>query len=116
MPPETLPRLPLESLRASRKNYAETLLETMRAPDGSYEEGFVVPGSTTSPKGERMAANLEKNNPLSLDDEVWEGLCWYQHLGLNIICRTLGRNGLPPSIFARQSCRMLKEREMSTFL
>jgi TBC1 domain family protein 5 len=44
----------------------------MRAPDGSYEEGFVVPGSTASLKGERMVANLEKNNPLSLDDEVWE--------------------------------------------
>jgi TBC1 domain family protein 5 len=43
----------------------------MRAPDGSYEDGFVVPGSTTSPKkNERTAADLEKNNPLSLDDEV----------------------------------------------
>ncbi|KIM80775.1 hypothetical protein PILCRDRAFT_9217 [Piloderma croceum F 1598] len=69
MPPETPSKIPLATLRASRKNFAETLLQTMRAPDGSYEEGFVVPGSTTSPKSERMAANLEKNNPLSLDDE-----------------------------------------------
>jgi TBC1 domain family protein 5 len=75
MPPETSFAPPLESLRASRKNYAETLLETLRAPDGSYEEGFVVPGSITSPKSERTAANLEKNNPLSLDDEVWGVLC-----------------------------------------
>jgi TBC1 domain family protein 5 len=77
MPPDSPSTSPLESLRASRKNYAETLLETMRAPDGSYEEGFVIPGyTTTSQKNERTASNLEKNNPLSLDDEVRKGLCW----------------------------------------
>ena len=64
----------LDTLRASRKNYADSLRETMRAPDGSYEDGFVIPGSSTSPKSERRAANLDKNNPLSLDDEVWGGL------------------------------------------
>jgi hypothetical protein len=111
MPPEMPTKIPLETLRASRKNFAESLLQTMRAPDGSYEEGFVVPGSTTSPKSERMAANLEKNNPLSLDDEVWGGSCWSQNLSLNILCRTPGKNGLPLSSFVRQSCRMSKERE-----
>ena len=42
----------------------------MRAPDGSYEDGFIAPG------GEKLSArtvqpgNLERNNPLSLHDEV----------------------------------------------
>jgi hypothetical protein len=113
MPPEMSSKPPLDSLRASRKNYAETLLVTMRAPDGSYEEGFVLPGSTTSPQSERTAANLEKNNPLSLDDEV-RGHCVYmKHMNLNILYRTHGKNGLPLSSFGRQSCRMLKEREIS---
>lgn len=71
MPPEMPYTPPLDSLRASRKEYTKLLLEKMRAPDGSYEDGFVIPGSTTSPKrNERNAADLEKNNPLSLDDEV----------------------------------------------
>lgn len=44
----------------------------MRAPDGGYEEGFVVPGSSTSPKRvSRSGGNLETNNPLSLHNEVY---------------------------------------------
>lgn len=62
--------LPVEPLRVSRKNYVELLLEKMRAPDGSYEEGFSVPGSSTPPKSNKKASNLETNNPLSLHDEV----------------------------------------------
>lgn len=50
------------------------MLATMRAPDGSYEESFVLPGLNPSPqRTDRKAADLEKNNPLSLDDEVWGG-------------------------------------------
>ena len=46
-------------------------MEKMRAPDGGYEEGFMVPGSGVSPpRTEKSAGNLEMNNPLSLHDEV----------------------------------------------
>ncbi|KAJ7172546.1 rab-GTPase-TBC domain-containing protein [Mycena filopes] len=66
---------PLASLRASRKKYAELLTEHMRAPDGSYEEGFVIPGSSLSPERRASTKNLDTNNPLSLSNEnpwkVW---------------------------------------------
>lgn len=43
----------------------------MRAPDGSYEDGFVVPGTgKPPPRAQRADKNLEMNNPLSLHDEV----------------------------------------------
>lgn len=43
----------------------------MRAPDGTYEDGFVVPGTASSPvKSNKSASNLQKNNPLSLHDDV----------------------------------------------
>jgi TBC1 domain family member 5 len=40
----------------------------MRAPDGSYEEGFQIPGdSTPTPAAPRKPDNWNLNNPLSLD-------------------------------------------------
>ncbi|EMD34418.1 hypothetical protein CERSUDRAFT_158895 [Gelatoporia subvermispora B] len=61
---------PLEAVRKARKDYAKLLLEYMRAPDGSYEDGFIIPGTKASPvRAERASQNLEKNNPLSLHDE-----------------------------------------------
>ncbi|KAG6820607.1 hypothetical protein H0H93_014523 [Arthromyces matolae] len=58
------------TLRSSRMEYVQQLLEHMKAPDGSYEEGFVLPGSSTALKtkltSEESAVNLETNNPLSL--------------------------------------------------
>lgn len=42
----------------------------MRAPDGSYEDGFVVPGGEQLPARTVQPGNLERNNPLSLHDEV----------------------------------------------
>ncbi|KAI0320176.1 rab-GTPase-TBC domain-containing protein, partial [Amylostereum chailletii] len=41
----------------------------MRAPDGSYEDGFIVPGTNAPPKRSGSAGNLDRNNPLSLHDE-----------------------------------------------
>ncbi|KAJ7452501.1 rab-GTPase-TBC domain-containing protein [Mycena galericulata] len=67
--PEAEATPPLPSLRASRKKYANLLMEHMRAPDGSYEESFVVPGSSISPERQASASNLETNNPLSLHNE-----------------------------------------------
>ncbi len=62
---------PWKRLRAIREDYRRLLTEKMRAPDGGYEEGFTVPGSGASPpRTEGSSANLEKNNPLSLHDEV----------------------------------------------
>ncbi|KAF8231329.1 RabGAP/TBC [Tricholoma matsutake] len=60
----------LDSLRASRQMYIQLLGEKMRAPDGSYEEGFVIPGTLESPRRQSRATwNLETNNPLSLHRE-----------------------------------------------
>jgi hypothetical protein len=42
----------------------------MRAPDGSYEDGFVAPGGEELPARTVQPGNLERNNPLSLHDEV----------------------------------------------
>lgn len=42
----------------------------MRAPDGSYEEGFIPPGGEKLPARTVLPGNLERNNPLSLHDEV----------------------------------------------
>jgi hypothetical protein len=42
----------------------------MRAPDGSYEDGFIAPGGEELPARTVQPGNLERNNPLSLHDEV----------------------------------------------
>ena len=76
MPPDSPAIPPVAPIKSARQRYINTMLATMRAPDGSYEEGFAVPGmNVSSLRAERTAADLEKNNPLSLDDEVWGG--WY---------------------------------------
>ncbi len=58
------------ALSSSRKRFTDLLLENMRAPDGSYEDGFVVPGGEKLPARTEQPGNLERNNPLSLHDEV----------------------------------------------
>lgn len=61
----------LDNLKSNRKRYTDLLLDKMRAPDGGYEEGFTVPGLSTSPKRvSKPDINLERNNPLSLHNEV----------------------------------------------
>ena len=50
------------------------MLEHMRAPDGSYEENFRLPGSDAPPKRATGVFNLETNNPLSLHREVTDCL------------------------------------------
>ncbi|KIM55849.1 hypothetical protein SCLCIDRAFT_90330, partial [Scleroderma citrinum Foug A] len=69
-PPDDVPIVPIDLLRESRKQFSELLLEKMRAPDGSYDESFVVPGLTMPRRSNRAPLNLETNNPLSLHDEV----------------------------------------------
>ncbi|KAJ3550663.1 hypothetical protein NM688_g5023 [Phlebia brevispora] len=75
-------RCPIRSLKESRKDYQQQLLQKMRAPDGGYEEGFVVPGTTTvPPRAERPSVNLDRNNPLSLHDEnPWNA--WFASMEL----------------------------------
>ncbi|KAH9948093.1 RabGAP/TBC [Amylocystis lapponica] len=61
---------PLAALRTTRAEYAALLLDKMRAPDGSYEDGLIVPGTTLSPpRTEQPRLNLDRNNPLSLHNE-----------------------------------------------
>ncbi|EPQ58582.1 RabGAP/TBC [Gloeophyllum trabeum ATCC 11539] len=59
----------LESWRGYRRQYSDLLLKHLRAPDGSYEEKLVIPGMTGSPKRSGVNGDLDKNNPLSLDQE-----------------------------------------------
>ncbi|KAF8274226.1 rab-GTPase-TBC domain-containing protein [Lactarius quietus] len=71
-PQPELPPSPTSYRRAfnsSRKQFTDLLLEKMRAPDGSYEDGFVVPGGEKLPARTEQPGNLERNNPLSLHDE-----------------------------------------------
>ncbi|KIJ16847.1 hypothetical protein PAXINDRAFT_168295 [Paxillus involutus ATCC 200175] len=68
-PPDEVPSMPIELLRASRKQFSQLLLEKMRAPDGSYDESFVVPGLAIPRRSRPASTNLETNNPLSLHDE-----------------------------------------------
>ncbi|KAI0032327.1 rab-GTPase-TBC domain-containing protein, partial [Vararia minispora EC-137] len=84
-PPEGLPpqlHVYVESLRASRAQFTTQLLEKMRAPDGSYEEGFTVPGTDVPPsRADNRANNLERDNPLSLHDEnPWN--TWFSSVDL----------------------------------
>jgi TBC1 domain family protein 5 len=58
------------SVGESRKQFTTLLLEKMRAPDGSYEDGFIAPGGKKLPARTSQPGNLERNNPLSLHDEV----------------------------------------------
>ncbi|TFK45991.1 RabGAP/TBC [Heliocybe sulcata] len=60
----------LESWKGYREQYADLLLQHLRAPDGSYEERLVIPGSNISPGRSRINSDLDKNNPLSLDQNV----------------------------------------------
>ena len=71
------PHLPLtsvpyiESLRSSRAEYKRLILKELRAPDGSYEDGFIAPGIDVPPRRSGVdSSNLDRNNPLSLHDEV----------------------------------------------
>ncbi|KAJ7219200.1 RabGAP/TBC [Mycena pura] len=60
---------PIRSLQASRQKYARLLKKHMRAPDGTYEEGSVIPGTMISHERQAPSDNLETNNPLSLHNE-----------------------------------------------
>ena len=70
-PSQDIPSLSLKFWLDSRKIYVDALLDKMRAPDGSYHEGLVIPGVESLPKpNQTPVKNLDKNNPLSLDTEV----------------------------------------------
>lgn len=78
---DSRPEVPIRAVREAREQYANLLLEKMRAPDGSYEEGFRVPGQSASPNYRRTSENLDLNNPLGLDDEVrgvFQPAWWYR--------------------------------------
>ena len=107
-PVETDPSLLLEALQCSRQQYSKLLLEKMRAPDGGYEEGFTLPGSTETPKRVRPDINLQRNNPLSLDTEVDANpiLRYKTYVGYRIH----GGSGLRLWNYGRQSYRMSNAR------
>ena len=61
---------PLNELISLRKEYSSLLLEKMRAPYGSYEDGLTVPGIKGKPQPSKENLNLQRNNPLSLHEDV----------------------------------------------
>nr|GAT47242.1 predicted protein [Mycena chlorophos] len=65
------PTPPLRSVQSARKKYVKLLREHLRAPDGSYEEGVVIPGgvSAATERQPSSSSDLEMNNPLSLHNE-----------------------------------------------
>lgn len=70
---DDVPSPPIKPIQKARNEYKKLLLEHMRAPDGSYEEGLIIPGTTESPaRTARTSNNLDTNNPLSLHDEVFD--------------------------------------------
>ncbi|KAJ7709981.1 rab-GTPase-TBC domain-containing protein [Mycena rosella] len=92
---------PLHSLRGSRKQFATLLKEHMRAPDGSYEEGFVVPGSSASPERRASTSNLETNNPLSLHNEnPWKE--WFSAVSLRETILQDVERTFPEIVFFRE--------------
>ena len=68
LPPD--PAVYRRCLSESRNRFTTLLFEKMRAPDGSYEDGFIAPGGEKLPARTLQPGNLERNNPLSLHDEV----------------------------------------------
>jgi len=80
-PSETPAKPPIEELQKLRREYTTSLLERMRAPDGSYEEGFTVPGVQIDRSTGESSSNLDKNNPLSLhEDNPWKE--WFASVDL----------------------------------
>ena len=61
---------PLTEVRRRRQEYVAALKEVMQAPDGNYAEGFILPGQSRPPTPVLKQGAFEKNNPLSLDEEV----------------------------------------------
>lgn len=70
----------------------------MRAPDGSYEDGFVLPGENVSPALNTAARNPDwaRNNPLSLDEQVRAVQPAQAAHRTVYSCRTHGETGSPP--------------------
>ncbi|KDQ59571.1 hypothetical protein JAAARDRAFT_205600 [Jaapia argillacea MUCL 33604] len=71
----------LDSSRAWRRQYADLLLELLRAPDGSYEDRLTIPGETSPSKRPQQNGNLDQNNPLSLHHQnPWKE--WFASMDL----------------------------------
>lgn len=62
---------PTTELKAARVRYAALLRNLMRAPDGSHDESYLLSGQAEplTPAG-KPESDWEKNNPLSLDEQV----------------------------------------------
>lgn len=81
---DIIPVSPLQTLRTARRDYTTLLLEKMRAPDGSYEEGLTIPGTSEPPsRVAQSRLDLSKNNPLSLDDQACGSDCYTDDVALN---------------------------------
>ncbi|KAH8833830.1 RabGAP/TBC [Flagelloscypha sp. PMI_526] len=72
----------IATVKESRERWTKLILDNFRAPDGTYEEGLQVPGSSDLAKtGTRKGDDLERNNPLSLDqNNPWKD--WFDAVEL----------------------------------
>lgn len=105
------PAPPLDEIRRRRQEYVDTLKELMRAPDGNYVEGFTLPGHSRPPTPVPKKGEFERNNPLSLDEEVHNSHPALLNLSLTLIIRILGNNGLNTWICARPSYKTYNARK-----
>ncbi|EJD06088.1 uncharacterized protein FOMMEDRAFT_104560 [Fomitiporia mediterranea MF3/22] len=93
---------PLEALKVKRKGYTSLLLEKMRAPDGSYEESFSIPGVEELPRPSEMRVNLQRDNPLSLhEDNPWKE--WFTAVELRKTIRQDVERTFPDHDYFRDS-------------
>ncbi|TFK42631.1 rab-GTPase-TBC domain-containing protein [Crucibulum laeve] len=94
----------LSSIRISRTKYTALLLEKMKAPDGSYESGIIIPGATALPKKstKKSSNDLDTNNPLSLHDEnPWNA--WFASVELRKIIQQDVERTFPEIEFFRDA-------------
>ncbi|KAG8966039.1 hypothetical protein FRC03_012615 [Tulasnella sp. 419] len=97
------PISPIKTLEEYRQTYVCLLKEKMRAPDGSYEPGFVIPGEgPTSSDPKEPFGNWERNNPLSLDEQnPWK--TWFAAVELRKTIRQDVERTFPEISYFRQS-------------
>lgn len=65
----------------------------MQAPDGNYEDGFTLPGQSRPPTPTPSGEAFERNNPLSLDEQVREPTMLLIATAYRLLFRIPGSNG-----------------------
>ncbi|CAG7846481.1 SubName: Full=Related to molybdenum cofactor biosynthetic protein {ECO:0000313/EMBL:CCA66895.1} [Serendipita indica DSM 11827] len=92
---------PLAEIRRRRDLYVDVLRDLMQAPDGNYEEGFILPGHSRPPTPALKTGTFEKNNPLSLDEQnPWKQ--WFENVDLRKTIRQDVQRTFPDLSYFRE--------------